>query len=103
MSEEIVANFSIEEQPETTATFSIQENNIEAGFSINPVIADKYFVFEQAESSDEWLVKHNLNKKASVTIVDEYDRVVEGDIQYIDNNTIKICFKCLFKGKVYLN
>lgn len=103
MSQEIIANFSIEEQPETTATFTIQENKVGATFTIDPIIADKYFVFEQSESSDVWLVKHNLNKKASVTVVDEYDRVVEGAIKYIDNNTIQISFKCLFKGRVYLN
>ena len=42
---EIIANFKLEEEQHTTATFSIEDNNVEATFSIHDaVIADKYFV-----------------------------------------------------------
>ena len=101
---EIIANFTLEEEQHTTATFSIQENNIETTFAIHDAaILDKYFVFEQAESKDEWEINHNLNKKPSVTVVDEYDRVVIPAVEYITNNKIIIRFNFAFKGKAYLN
>lgn len=67
------------------------------------IINDKQFVFEQAVSSNLWIVEHNLNKKPSITVVDEYDRVVECQKEYLDNNTILLTFNFAFKGKVYLN
>lgn len=103
MAEEIIANFKLEEQQETTATFAMQENNINATFNIQRTTEDKYFVFEQAISIDTWIVYHGLNKKPSVTVVDEYDRVVTPDIQYIDNDNLIIRFNFAFKGKAYLN
>lgn len=92
MTQEINADFSIKEQQE-----------INANFSIDVAIRDKYFVFEQAESSAIWEIHHNLNKKASVTVVDEYDRVVIPYVQYIDDNNIRLEFNFAFKGKAYLN
>ena len=103
MAEEIIANFKLEKQQETTATFALQENNINATFNIQRSTEDKYFVFEQAISIDTWIVCHGLNKKPSVTVVDEYDRVVTPDIQYIDNDNLIIRFNFAFKGKAYLN
>lgn len=104
MTQEIIANFKLEEEQHTTATFSIQNNSMNVGFAIQEaVIADKNFVFEQAESKDEWEINHNLNKKPSVTVVDEYDRVVEPDIEYISNNKIIVRFNFAFKGRAYLN
>lgn len=63
----------------------------------------KGFVFEQATSSSIWIINHNMNKRPSIIIVDEYDRVVTGDERYIDDNNIEITFNSAFKGKVYLN
>ena len=101
---EIIANFKLEEEQHTTATFSIENNTVDATFSIqDAVIADKYFVFEQAESKDEWEINHNLNKKPSVTVVDEYDRVVIPAVEYVTDNKIIVRFNFAFKGRAYLN
>lgn len=67
------------------------------------IINDKQFVFEQAVSSNVWIVQHNLNKKPSITVVDEYDRVIGCQREYLDENTVVLTFNCAFKGKVYLN
>ena len=64
---------------------------------------DKYFVFEQSESSKEWIIIHNLNKKPSVTVVDTEDRVVIPYVQYISDNEIHLEFNAAFKGWAYLN
>lgn len=115
MFKEIIANFDLNKPQEQTATFELQENNINANFNIehqNSINAtfeieqkggDKYFVFEQASSSREWIINHNLNKKASVTVVDEYERVVTSAVEYVNDNKIILRFNFTFKGKAYLN
>jgi hypothetical protein len=104
MAEEIIANFRLEPQQSTTATFTMQEHNINANFSMQRATEDKHFVFEQAISSDTWVIVHNMKKKPSITIVDEYDRRIVGfAAKYIDNNSLEVYFKCAFKGRAYLN
>ena len=61
------------------------------------------YTHEQGIASDTWIIKHNLDKKPSIMIVDSADNVVEGAEKYIDNNTIEIRFNGAFKGKAYLN
>lgn len=90
------AQFNLEQQN--------SENEMTAIFEIDgKPSGDKYFVFEQGVSSNIWTISHNLNKKASVTVVDEYDRVVTPAIEYVDDNQIILRFNFAFKGKAYLN
>lgn len=103
MAKEFVATFNLEQPQRETANFTIQDNDINVTFDIAQAGKDKYFVFEQAESKNEWTIIHNLNKKPSVTVVDEYDRVVTPDIQYIDDSKIIVRFNFAFKGRAYLN
>lgn len=56
-----------------------------------------------ASASNQWEITHSLNKKPSVTLVDEYDNIVFGAVEYVNLNVIKITFNTLTKGKVYLN
>lgn len=116
MAKEFVATFNLEQPQRETANFTIQDNDINVTFDIaqadkdiNVTFAiaqankDKYFVFEQAESNQTWDIVHNLNKKPSVTVVDEYDRIIVPDVQYIDDNHIVVSFNFAFKGWAYLN
>jgi hypothetical protein len=103
MAQEFIATFNLEQPQRETANFTIQENDINVTFDIAQAGKDKYFVFEQAISNQTWDIIHNLNKKPSVTIVDEYDRVVVPDVQYIDDNHIIVSFNFAFKGWAYLN
>ena len=57
----------------------------------------------QSAALAEWTIYHNLGKFPSVTIVDSVDRVVYGEIDYIDENTVKVSFKAAFSGRAYLN
>lgn len=61
------------------------------------------FTHIQIAPSKIWSINHNLNKRPSVTIVDSAGSVVIGDVQYIDDNNIKITFSSAFSGNVYLN
>lgn len=157
MTKEFVATFTLENQSQT-ANFSIEENTIDATFSMkpgerdhenlynrdkndqHPINAitglteilnelvenkDKFeevdidvqkpeeepeqsqngttFEFEQGITDAVWDIHHNLNKKPSVTVVDEYDRVIVPEIKYLSNNDIRLTFNYAFKGKAYLN
>lgn len=103
MAKEFVATFNLEQPQRETANFTIQDNDINVTFDIAQSSKDKYFVFEQAISNQTWDIIHNLNKKPSVTVVDEYDRIVVPDVQYIDDNHIIVSFNFAFKGWAYLN
>jgi len=61
------------------------------------------YIHDQMMVSDEWVIIHAMNKRPSVTIVDSGGNVVVGDVEYIDNNTIKVRFSSPFAGKAYLN
>lgn len=66
-------------------------------------IGDRTFHYTQSTSSDTWLVTHNLGKYPSVTIQDSAGSTVEGEIQYIDLNNLKINFSAPFGGFADLN
>ena len=102
---EFVVNFTLINNQEQTATFSLQENTISATFNMSDKIEvyDKNFIFEQAESSDVWNIIHNLNKMPSIVVVDEYNRVVTPEIEYVSNSQIIVRFNYAFKGKAFLN
>lgn len=67
-----------------------------------PDLNDKY-VFNQSTELTDWTIEHNLGKFPSgVTIVDSAGSVIEGAIQYLTNNSIKISFNYAFSGKAYI-
>jgi len=66
-------------------------------------IADKYYVHEQNSANNIWHVIHNLNKNPAVLTVDSSGTVVYGNVEYINNNELKILFKYPFAGKAYCN
>ncbi|EMS72153.1 hypothetical protein CTER_1917, partial [Ruminiclostridium cellobioparum subsp. termitidis CT1112] len=64
---------------------------------------DKNYVHVQLVPASEWLINHNLHKYCSVIVVDSADSVVIGDIQYIDQDNVKLTFTAAFAGKAYCN
>jgi hypothetical protein len=70
---------------------------------LNIMGGDKHYIFDKSIASEEWEIKHNLNKHPSVTVVDSADTIVHGEVQYIDNSKLIITFSVGFAGKAYLN
>ena len=62
-----------------------------------------YYVHDQFSPSSLWVIEHNLDKKPSVSVVDTAGNLVEGAIQYIDDNKLTIEFNYPFSGYAYLN
>ena len=97
---------------EYEANFELNRNTVELNCELvnNPLQAnlifqtgDKYYMYEQVAVSDTWVIRHGLNKKPSITVVDSADSVVTGDYEYNDLNTVTLRFNGAFSGKAYLN
>ena len=67
------------------------------------VEADAHYVHQQAAASTVWNVTHNLDKKPSVSIVDSGDTKINGQVDYIDANTLRITLSAPTSGKAYIN
>lgn len=65
--------------------------------------SDKHYEHVQGVANVTWYVEHNLGKYPSVEIVSSSNKVVEGDVQYIDTNNLTITFIGAFSGKAYMN
>ena len=61
------------------------------------------FIFNQAVASTQWNVQHNLGKFPSVSVINNNNVVINGEVKYIDNNNIQLNFSAGFSGKAYLN
>ena len=63
------------------------------------------FVFSQSVASDTWVIKHDLNKYASVTITDSQPipQTVLGSVTYDSLNQCTVTFSAPFSGKAFCN
>ena len=61
------------------------------------------YTYNQSTAMTDWIVTHNLGRFPSgVTVVDSAGSVIEGAVQFINNNSIKISFNYAFSGKAYI-
>ena len=64
---------------------------------------DKTFEFTQGVPATTWNIQHNLNKFPSVSVINNNNVVINGEVTYINNNNVQINFSAGFSGKAYLN
>lgn len=64
---------------------------------------DAHYAYTQSTPESVWEVTHNLNKKPTVTVVDSADTMVMGEVEYINNNSVRLTFAGAFSGKAYFN
>lgn len=64
---------------------------------------DLSYHFQQATPSAVWTIVHNMGKYPSVMVVDSAGTVVEGAVEYLDANSLKVYFSAPFGGDAYLN
>ncbi|MEI6796807.1 MAG: hypothetical protein WCK39_08070 [Methanomassiliicoccales archaeon] len=64
---------------------------------------DAYYVHDQNEPAEVWIITHPLSKQPSVTIVDSAGTVVHGMIEYLDDSRIRVTFTGGFSGRAFLN
>ena len=61
------------------------------------------FIFTQGVAATTWDITHNLGKFPSVSVVNNNDIVINGEVTYVDNNNVQLNFSAGFSGKAYLN
>jgi hypothetical protein len=61
------------------------------------------YTHTQGVSANTWTIVHNLNFKPNVTIMDSAGSIVEGEIEYLDNNSVRLTFSYAFSGNAYLS
>ena len=64
---------------------------------------DKTFEFTQGVPATTWNIQHNLGKFPSVSVINNNNIVINGEVTYIDNNNVQLNFSAGFSGKAYLN
>ena len=77
------------------------------------IVSNSTFIFIQSIPQTTWgnpgtsapirYVTHNLNKFASVTVVSDSNRVMIGNVEYINANEVQLTFSAPFSGKAYFN
>ena len=77
--------------------------DINSNFAYLDTVKDKTGAFENNTASKTWVILHNLGKKPSVTVIDDYGDVVWCDIEYTNDNTVTLRFSEETAGTVYLN
>jgi hypothetical protein len=66
-------------------------------------LPESFFVHNQSSASNTWTINHGLGYRPNVTVVDNNETQVEGDVQYQNDNTVIIRFVAEFSGKAYLS
>ena len=61
------------------------------------------FEFTQGVPATTWDIQHNLGKFPSVSVINNNNIVINGEVTYIDNNNVQLNFSAGFTGKAYLN
>ena len=61
------------------------------------------FIFNQGVPATTWDITHNLGKFPSVSVINNNNVVINGEVTYIDNNNVQLNFSAGFTGKAYLN
>ena len=70
---------------------------------VDGVDGDLNYVHNQIAAASVWNVVHNLGKYPSITVIDTANTEVEGDVNYIDQNTAQLTFSAPFSGKAHCN
>ena len=61
------------------------------------------YVHTQAVPAAVWTITHNLGFMPNITVVDSFERVVEGSYEYLNEDTVQLTFDGGFSGKAYLS
>lgn len=67
----------------------------------DPVNHVKY-VHTQNTPSNQWNITHNLGFFPNVTVLDNANRIIEADIQYLNTNSVRIVMNVALSGVAYL-
>ena len=68
-----------------------------------PVDVVYAYVHNQSSPASVWTINHPLAFYPNITVVSSAGDQVEGDVDYVDADTITVTFSSAFSGKAYLS
>ena len=68
-----------------------------------PGSAANSYTHTQTIAATVWTVAHNLNRKPSITVVNNLDQRIEPDVGYVDANVVQVTHGTEITGKVFCN
>ena len=74
--------------------------------NLNPAITfnnNSSFEFVQQTAATVWTINHNMGLKPNVKLEDLLGNDIQGAIDFIDNNTVRVTFNQAVAGKAYLS
>lgn len=71
--------------------------------AIELVGGDKFYRHTQDVPAAIWLITHALAKYPAVSVVDSAGSWVVGDVEYLDQDSLRAVFSGAFAGKAYCN
>ncbi len=98
-SKELVANVDIKTTDSGSVITSYEAFD---GFVLAAVNVLGTYEHEQTVASDEWIIDHNTGHYPSVTLVDSSNVVMDGTVQYVSLNRVKVTFTQPVTGFAYL-
>lgn len=69
--------------------------------NIDPVNHVKY-LHTQSSASNTWNIAHNLGFFPNVSVLDNENRIIEADVQYLNINNVRIVMNVALSGVAYL-
>lgn len=64
---------------------------------------DRHYVHKQSQAATVWNITHKLGKRPAVSVVDSAGTAVIGEVEYLDDNTVRLIFSAAFSGYAYFN
>lgn len=58
---------------------------------------------KQNASTDVWEIRHGLDFHPNVTVLDSGGSTVEGELEYLSKNTLRVIFSAPISGDAYLS
>ena len=68
----------------------------------NPVQSVAY-TYVQNSPAILWRIVHNLNFYPNITVIDSGGSQIEGEVNYLDSNSLVLTFTSAFSGHAYLS
>lgn len=61
------------------------------------------YVHTQTSPDSTWVIEHGLGWHPNITVIDSAGTNVEGDIEYVSENSVTLRFSAGFSGTAYLS
>ena len=99
-------HYTIDSYTDNGGFYTLNLTNLKGEGALEDKAVYDFAVFtlsSQGVPATTWNILHNLGKFPSVSVTNNNNIVVNGEVTYIDNNNVQINFSAGFSGKAYLN